>query len=148
VLLGVGPTLVFPTASEPNTGQEKWQAGPAAALAWVPGRWLVGFLAQNPISFAGDGERADVNALYLQPVVTYQLGNGWFVRSVPQMAFNWETDKELVPIDLGAGRVFKIGRQTVSCFIDPFWNAVNDEPAPKYGITFGLGLLYPNFWGT
>ena len=109
---------------------------------------LFGFLAQNPISYAGDGERADVNALLLQPFVTYQLGNGWFVRSVPQMAFNWETDKELVPVDLGAGRVFKIGRQTVSCFIEPFWNAVNDEPAPKYGITFGLGLLYPNFWGS
>lgn len=146
VLLGVGVTLVFPTASEPETGQEKWQAGPAAAMAYAPKRWLVGFLAQNPISFAGDSERFDVNALFLQPFVTYQLGRGWFVRSVPQMLFNWETDNEVVPLDLGVGRVFQIGGQTVNIFVEPFWNAVHSEPAPKYGITFGLGLLYPNFW--
>jgi hypothetical protein len=57
ILLGVGPTFVFPTANQPATGQAKWQAGPAAALAFAPQRWLVGVLAQNAISFAGDPDR-------------------------------------------------------------------------------------------
>jgi len=146
VLWGVGPSLVFPSATEPGTGQGKWQAGPAAVVAIVPRRWLAGVLAQNPISFAGERTRRDVNQLVLQPFVTYQLSGGWFVRTQPQMIFNWKSGRQLLPVDLGVGRVFAIGRQQVSCFVEPFWNASTDGPAPRYGITFGLSFLYPDFW--
>lgn len=146
ILWGVGPSFVFPTASKPMTGQGKWQVGPAAAVAFVPKRWLLAVLVQNPISFAGDSSRKDANAMILQPVVTYQFDKGWFVRSQPQMFFNWKNGKQIVPLDLGFGRVFRIGRQQVSCFVEPFWNLSHDGPSPKYGITFGVFLLYPNFW--
>jgi len=146
VFWGVGPTFIFPTANMSETGQGKWQVGPAAAIAFTPVNWLLGVLVQNPISFAGDRERKDTNAMVLQPFVTYQFGNGWFVRSQPQMFFNWKTGKQTLPLDLGLGRVFKIGRQHVNCFVEPFWNISHDGPSPKYGILFGLSLLYPNFW--
>jgi hypothetical protein len=146
VLWGLGATLIFPTASTPVTGQGKWQAGPAAAVAFAPEKWLVGMFAQNPISYAGDRKRADTNALFLQPFATYQLDRGWFIRSQPQIVFNWKTGKQLVPLDLGVGRVFKIGRQDVSLFVEPFWNISHDGPAPRFGITFGVSLLYPDFW--
>src|SRR5271168_3466059 len=57
LLFGIGPTFVFPTASDPATGQDKWQVGPAAAAAFAPRKWLFGVLAQNPISFAGNPKR-------------------------------------------------------------------------------------------
>ena len=107
LIWGVGPMFVFPTASKRETGQGKWQVGPAAAVAFVPENWLVGVLVQNPISFAGDRDRKDVNVMILQPFVTYQFGNGWFVRSQPQMIFNWKTGEQILPIDLGVGRVFQ-----------------------------------------
>ena len=147
LLFGVGPTFVFPTASDLTSGQGKWQAGPAAAVAFAPRKWLLGILAQNPISFAGDSTRPAANALFLQPFITYQLGHGWFVRSEPQMVFDWETNKQLLPVDAGVGRVFKIGPQYVNCFVEPAWNVTHDGPAPRYAITFGFALLYPNFWG-
>ena len=148
LLFGAGPTFVFPTASELTTGQGKWQAGPAAAMAFAPRKWLFGVIAQNPISFAGDATRPAANALFLQPFITYQLGHGWFIRSEPQMIFDWETNKQLLPIDIGVGRVFKIGPQYVNCFVEPAWNVSHDGPAPRYAITFGFSLLYPDFWGS
>jgi hypothetical protein len=148
LLFGVGPTLVFPTATEQSTGQGKWQAGPAVAAAFTPKKWLFGVLAQNPISFAGDASRPAANALVLQPFITYQLPRGWFLRSEPQMIFDWETDKQLLPLEGGFGRVFKIGPQYVNCFVEPAWNVSHDGPAPRYTITFGLSLLYPDFWRT
>jgi hypothetical protein len=146
IIWGVGPTFIFPTASDRATGQGKWQAGPAAAVAFVPEKWLVGLLLQNPISFAGERDRKDANAMILQPFVSYQLGNGWFVRSQPQLFFNWKTGEQILPLDLGFGRVFRIGRQNVSWFVEPFWNITHDGPSPKYGITLGVTLLYPEFW--
>ena len=46
LLFGVGPTFVFPTASDLTTGQGKWQAGPAAAVAFAPRKWLFGILGK------------------------------------------------------------------------------------------------------
>jgi hypothetical protein len=145
---GIGPSFVFPTASEPTTGEGKWQVGPAAAVAFVRERWSIGAVAQNPFSFAGDREREHTNALALLPFATYQLGGGWFLRSQPQMLFNWKTGGQIVPLDLGAGRLFRIGRQNVSAFVEPFWNVVTDGPTPGYGFLFGIALLYPDFWQT
>ncbi len=146
IIWGVGPTFVFPTSSRPETGQGKWQVGPAAAVAFAPEKWLVGVLIQNPVSFAGDSDRKDVDAMVVQPFVSYQFGDGWFVRSQPQMVFNWKNGKQLLPLDLGFGRVFRVGGQNVNCFVEPFWNIAHDGPAPKYGVTFGISLLYPDFW--
>jgi hypothetical protein len=148
LLFGIGPTFVFPTASDITSGQGKWQVGPAAAAAFAPRNWLFGVLAQNPISFAGDSTQPQANALFLQPFITYQLGHGWFIRSEPQMIFDWESNKQQLPIDLGIGRVFKIGSQYVNSFVEPAWNVSADGPAPRYAITFGFALLYPNFWGS
>ena len=146
LLFGVGPSLVFPSATGSTMGQGKWQAGPAAAIAYVPKRWLIGLLVQNPVSFAGDRDRADANALVLQPFITYQLGSGWFLRSQPIMVLDWKSGQQLIPIGLGMGRVFDVAGQHVSCFVEPFWNVAHDGPAPTYGITVGLALLYPGFW--
>jgi hypothetical protein len=148
VLWGVGPSFVFPTATADLAGQGKWQLGPAAVVAWIRPKWLLGVLAQNPISFAGETKRADANALVLQPFASYQLGGGWFIRSQPLMVLDWKSDRRLVPLDLGIGRVFKIGRQDVSCFIEPSGNIRRDGVVPEYGIGFGVTLLYPNFWGS
>jgi hypothetical protein len=146
LLFGVGTTFVLPTAEVRAAGQGKWQVGPAVAAAFAPGRWLFGVLAQNPIAVGGDPHRRDANALFLLPFLTYQLGDGWFLRSQPQIAVNWKTDGYTVPLDVGAGRVFKIGRQHVNLFVEPFWTVAHDGPGPRWGITFGAALLYPRFW--
>jgi len=146
VLFGIGPTFVFPSASRPETGQGKWQVGPAAAIAYSPEQWLVGVLAQNPISFGGDPHRRDANALFLQPFVTYQLGGGWFIRSQPQIAVDWKTGNHVVPLDLGAGRVFRLGRRYVNLFVEPFYTVSTTGPQPVWGVTIGGAFLYPNFW--
>ena len=101
-LWGLGATLIFPTATVPAAGQGKWQAGPAAA-AFVTKDWLIGVLAQNPISFAGDRKRADTNALFLQPFAIYQLGRGWFIRSQPQLIFKLEGWQASPSARLGRG---------------------------------------------
>jgi hypothetical protein len=146
VVWGIGPTFVFPTATRDDTGQGKWQIGPAAAMAFTTRRWSLGFLAQNPISYAGDADRKETNALFLVPFATYRLGDGWFLRAQPQMAFNWKTGNQVVPIDLGAGRVFTFRRHSINCFVEPFWNLTSDGPTPEYGVTFGLSFLYPDLW--
>ena len=71
LLIGIGPTFVFPTATSRSAGQGAWQAGPAlgAVYAGIPGL-LIGFVYQNPISFAySSSNRPAQNTLQLQPVL-------------------------------------------------------------------------------
>jgi len=146
VVFGIGPTFVFPTAGNEVTGQGKWQAGPAAAIAFAPEGWLVGVVAQNPISFAGSGKRRSADALFVQPFATYQVGQGWFIRSQPQLTFDWKSHKQFLPLDLGFGRVFRVEEQNVSCFVEMYRNLSRDQPAPRYGVVVGVSLLYPDIW--
>jgi hypothetical protein len=59
---------------------------------------------------------------------------------------NRKTGKQILPLDLGLGRVFKIGRQNISLFVEPFWNLTHDGQSHEYGVMFGVMLPYPEFW--
>ena len=39
----------------------------------MPGHWVVGMLVRQLWSFAGDGDRQDVNQTLIQPFVNYNL---------------------------------------------------------------------------
>ena len=65
-----------------------------------------GFLILNFWSFAGDEDRADVNAMTLQPFINYNLPKGWYLTSSPLITANWEADDDnrwTVPIGGGSG---------------------------------------------
>jgi hypothetical protein len=146
-LWALGPVLVFPTANDRRFGQGKWQVGPAGGFALFGTNWLAGALVQNPMSVGGDSQRPEVNNMVLQPFVSYDIGRGWFVRSQPQLYFNWKTGARSYPVDLGFGRTFKIGPQVVSCYVQPYWNFNSEKGIlPRNGITAGITFLYPNFW--
>src|SRR5579863_8505365 len=68
LLVGVGPTFIFPTATSTSAGQGAWQIGPAfgAIYKGIPGL-LFGVIVQNPISFAYTSpKRPPQNTLLIQ----------------------------------------------------------------------------------
>lgn len=72
-----GPLLVLPTASDDLLGAGKWQAG-AAGVVISPQSWgLLGGLVTYQASFAGDEDREDVSLLTVQPIVNFNLSNGF-----------------------------------------------------------------------
>jgi hypothetical protein len=80
---GMGPALLLPTATDESLGTEKWSAGPAAAGIYTSGPWVVGAVAQNLWSFAGEKDRTDVNVMTLRPLINYNLPNGWYLTPAP-----------------------------------------------------------------
>jgi hypothetical protein len=62
------------------------------------------FLVLNLWSFAGDEDRANVNAMTFQPFLNYNLPKGWYLTSSPLITANWEADNRwTVPIGGGCG---------------------------------------------
>ena len=74
----------------------------------MPGRWVIGALASNVWSVAGDDDAPDVNAFTLQYFVNYNMDDGWYVSTSPIITANWEADSDdrrTGPFGAGVGRV-------------------------------------------
>jgi hypothetical protein len=112
---GIGPAFGIPTATSDRLGTGKWSAGPSVVVIALPGKWVVGVLASNTWSFAGDDDRADVNFFFSQFFVTYAIKNGWYLTSVPIITANWEAEGEkwTVPFGGGGGKLLKLGKLPV-----------------------------------
>jgi hypothetical protein len=146
---GVGPAFQIPTATNDLLGTGKWSAGPAFVtfLSAKPLRVTTGFLVLNLWSFAGDDDRADVNALTLQPFLNYNLDKGWYLTSAPLITADWEADDDnrwTVPIGGGIGRIFKIGRQPINAQISAYYNVEKpDDTGADWQLRAQWTFLFP-----
>jgi hypothetical protein len=89
-----------------------------------------GFLILNLWSFAGDEDRANVNAMTLQPFLNYNLPKGWYLTASPLITANWEAGEDnrwTVPIGGGIGRIFKIGHQAINANIAAYYNVLTPD---------------------
>lgn len=146
VIWGAGPILSFPTATDDLFGSGKWSAGPAAVALTMHGPWVIGALANNVWSYAGDGDRRSVNAFLVQPFINYNLQDGWFLVSAPVITSDWKADSDerwTVPIGGGVGRVFPIGRQPVNTSLQAYYNVERPSGGPEWSLRFSLSLLFP-----
>jgi len=142
---GVGPTVSFPTGARRMTS-DKWSAGPAVIGLSMPGNWVVGALAFNLWSFAGDDDAADVNAFSFQYFINYNLPKGWYLSASPTITANWKADSDdrwTVPFGGGFGRVFNIGKQPVNVSLKAYYNVVHPDDASNWNIAAQFTFLFP-----
>ena len=151
-LVGVGPTFVFPTATSKSAGLGAWQAGPAfgGIYTGIPGL-LIGFVVQNPISFAYTSpNRLPQNTLEFQPVLALHLWGKWFLRSADaNWTMGWRRHyPTMLPLSLGIGRtIVRPGLPPMSLFVTGQWMAYRQFApiAPQTTINFGLTIAFPEF---
>jgi hypothetical protein len=149
-LVGLGPTFVFPTATSNSAGQGAWQIGPAFGSIYtgLPGL-LIGFVAQNPVSFAYTSpKRPPQNTFELQPVFALHLWGKWFLRSADaNWTMGWRRHSPtMLPLSLGVGRTFvRVGLPPISFFVTGQWMVYRQYApiAPQTTINFGLTIAFP-----
>lgn len=141
---GVGPAFLIPTATDDLMGSGKWGAGPTGvALKQTASGWTYGALFNHIWSFAGDGDRANVNATYLQPFLAKGLGKGRTVNVALESTYNWETRQWTVPLNIGYSKVTRIGKQLVSFQGGVRYYVEKPQSGPNWGLRFTVTLLYP-----
>ena len=146
LIWGAGPVFLIPTATDDVLGTEKWAAGPSFVGLITPTPWVVGFLASNIWSFAGDSDRSDLNLFTLQYFINYNLPHGWYLVSAPIITANWEANSDntwTVPFGGGAGKVFKLGNQPINVQSQAFYNIEKPENGPEWQLRFQIQFLFP-----
>ena len=146
VIWGLGPVLQFPTATDEVLGTRKWSAGPAGVALTMQGPWVVGALAQQTWSYAGNDDRDKVSAFLLQYFVNYNFKGGFYLTSAPIITANWEAasgNKWVVPIGGGMGKIFKIGKMPLNAQTQAFYNVSQTTFGPDWTLRFQLQFLFP-----
>ena len=88
LMVGAGPTFIFPTASEDLLSQDTWQVGPDAGAVLLGKHFISYGFVQQWFKIGGDGR--DTNQMSGTFNFTYLFENGWTIGTQPNLSVDWE----------------------------------------------------------
>ena len=143
-ILGFGPYFEFPTNTDDQLGSDNWSAGPAIVALQMKGHWVYGGLFTHLWSYAGPDPQ--VNLSGFQPIVNYNLEDGWYLNYSPVISYNWAADSGdawTVPVGGGIGKVFHIGKQPVNAKVAAYYMVESPDNGPDWQLQLQLQFLFP-----
>jgi hypothetical protein len=143
-VLALGPVFLLPTASDDALGGEKWGVGPTALALKQSGPWTVGGLMNHIWSVAGEDDRADVNATYLQPFLSYVTKTKTTLGVSLESTYDWEAEEWVVPVNATVNQMLKMGSQIFQVGGGVrYWADSPDGAADDWGVRLQLTFLFP-----
>ena len=147
---GVGLYFVFPTSTSEFTGKGAWQMGPAWAFGYrgIPRLQIAG-LFQQATSFAySSSHSVPQSSLQIQPMLSYQLGRGWYVKSSDATwTINWRHNTSTqIPLSAGFGKVWKFGEgYAIDTSFSGEWMVYRQfsTQTEQFALRFQMNLLLP-----
>ena len=142
-IVGGGPVLLYPTATDDVLGLGRWGMGPTAIALQQKGAWTYGVLANHLWSVGGSEDRADVNATFLNPFVSYITPKKTTFSISPELTYDWEKEQWLAPVNLVVSQLFKIGRQPMQVALGGRYYVESPSGGPEWGLRLGITMLFP-----
>ncbi len=143
-ILGFGPYFEFPTNTDDQLGSDNWSAGPAIVALQMKGHWVYGGLFTHLWSYAGPDPQ--VNLSGFQPIVNYNLEDGWYLNYSPVISYNWAADSGnawTVPVGGGIGKVFHLGKQPINAKVAAYYMVESPDNGPDWQLQLQLQFLFP-----
>jgi hypothetical protein len=88
LMVGAGPTFIFPTASKDLLSQDTWQLGPDGGAVLLGKHFITYGFIQQWFKIGGHGR--DTNQMSGTFNFTYLFDNGWTIGTQPTLAVDWE----------------------------------------------------------
>jgi hypothetical protein len=142
-IVGAGPVLLYPSATENTLGNGKWGAGPTVVLLKQQNGWTYGLLANHIWSYAGESNRNDIDASFLQPFVAYQTSTFTTFGANSESTYDWKGNQWLVPVNVSVSQMLKIGGMPISLRLGGRVYAEKPAGGPDWGLRFGVTFLFP-----
>jgi hypothetical protein len=145
LIWGAGPAILLPTGTSTPLTSGKWAAGPTAVALVQTNGWTIGVLANQLWSFAGDADRTSVNAMFVQPFVSYtdKHSTSYTLNSETSCNWNLHGNQCAVPINAAISQLMKWGTQPVSLQVGVRYYVSRPEGTPEWGLRTALVFLFP-----
>ena len=141
---GVGAVGLLPTATSDALGSGQFGLGPTGVALKQAGPWTYGILANHIWSVFGADDRAEVNATFMQPFLSYitQTRTTFVVNT--ESTYDWESSQWSVPINAGVAQLLKLGPQILQVQLGArYWAETRPGGPDDWGYRLTVTLLYP-----
>ena len=152
--------MQLPTATSDRTGKDKYSLGGGVLLMFSKSGLFAngdtlqfGLYGYNLWSAAGRDSRANVNTLFMGPILNYHFNKffgqkGWYARWTDELqSYDWKaggSDTSAIPVGGALGKVFKIGKIPVNVFLGSNYNAAyRSGISERWNIKLNVTLLFP-----
>ena len=144
LIWGVGPVFEWPTATDSALGIGKWGAGLTAIALKQQRGWTQGVLANHVWSYAGQEDRADVSATFVQPFISHSTRTARIYSVNTEATYDWKARQWSVPINLGVSQLTMLGKQPVSVGVSiRYWLDAPDYGPEGFGLRTTVTYLFP-----
>jgi len=143
MIVGFGPALMYATATDDLLGTGKWAVGPTVVALKQRGALTIGVLGNHLKAYAGDDSRADVNATFVNPFVSYITKTKTTFGISPELTYDWESEQLIAPINLTVSQLLLINKKPISVGGGVRFYAEGPSGGPEWGLRFVVTLLFP-----
>ena len=141
---GAGPVLLLPTGSNAKLSADKLGLGPTAVALKQDGAWTYGGLANHIISVGGPSNKADINATFLQPFLSYNTKTATTFSVNTESTYDWKSKQWAVPINANVSQMIKLGEQLFSVGAGvKYWLKSTDNGPEGLGFRLTFTMLFP-----
>jgi len=141
-IIGAGPALLYPTATDSALGAGQWSAGPTAVALRQEHGFTYGILANHLWSYAGWTDNT-VDATFLQPFLSYTTKASTTFTLNMETTYDWDRSQWSVPINAMVAQLVKIWKQPMQFQVGGRYYAEGPKGGPDWGLRFAITLLFP-----
>lgn len=144
LIWGIGPAFGLPATDE-TLGPDVWSAGATGVVLKQTGRWTVGMLGNQLWSVSGSEDPGDVvNAMYLQPFVSYTTPEAVSFGLNSEATYDWNAEQWTASVNATVGKVTKLGKLPVQFTGGLRYWIDSPETGPDgLGARFVMTFLFP-----
>ncbi len=144
LIWGVGPVLLFPTATDDLLGGKQWASGPTFVGLKQSGPLTFGLLSNHIWSYCGSNTRDDISNSFVQPFISYTSPTALGVVLNTESTYNWKTEEWSVPLNFAVSQVVRVGKLPVSFQAGVRYWADSPEVGPEgWGFRAVAILMFP-----
>lgn len=114
IIWGVGPAMLFPTASEKTLGADQWGLGPTAVVLKQIEGWTLGTLVNHIWAVEHKDNTEGVNSTFIQPFVSYTYPSSLTLTLNTETTYDWNSEDAVVPINMTATKIVNLNGQLIS----------------------------------
>jgi hypothetical protein len=140
-IMGAGPALLYPSATDSALGSGKWGAGPTIVALQQQKGWTYGVLANHLWSYAGWSDQY-VNSTFLQPFAGYTTKTFTTFMVNSESTYDWREHQWSVPLNFMVNQMLKVGKQPIQLQLGYRYYAEGPSGGPDWGLRFTVFFFF------
>ena len=144
LIVGFGPALLLPTASEKRLGADQYGLGPTVVIAKQAKGWTYGALANHIWAVEKERAATGINNTFLQPFINYTTPNSVTWSFNTESNYDWNSNDYSIPINLSFSKLMVIEKQPLSMGAGlRYWIHDHENSAKDLGVRLTASFIFP-----